>query len=170
MAGTSASARLSGQFQRPVIVAMAIMWMMQPSVDEVIDVIPVGNAFVSAARSMRVRAPGVGRAARGIGIADLDNVFVNMILMRVMQMTIVEVVDVAMMAHSRMSAVRTMLVGMIRMMMLGADGHGFARRSWELILSSSPDTQRELDTTVCPLRDTAMERFWESCFPSVEHQ
>jgi hypothetical protein len=60
-------------------------------------------------------------------------VFVDMILMRVMQMTIVEVVDVAMMAHGRVSAVRTMLVGMMRMMLLAADGHGFARRSWELI-------------------------------------
>jgi hypothetical protein len=119
----------SRQFYRPVIIAMAIMWVMQPTAHEVIDVIAVRHAFVSAARPMRVRAPGFGRAPRGIGVADLDDVFVDMILVHVMQMTVVEVIDVAMMAHGRVSAARTMLVSVIRMMRLVAEGHGFARQS-----------------------------------------
>jgi hypothetical protein len=113
-----------------MIIAMAIMWVMQPSVHEVIDVITVGHAFVSAARPMRVRAPGVGRAARGVGVGDLNNMFVDVVPMHVVQMTIVEVIDMAMMAHSGVSTARTMLMSVIRMMLLVAQGHGFARLSW----------------------------------------
>jgi hypothetical protein len=108
-----------------VIVAMAIMWMMQPSVHEVVNVITVRHAFMSAPRTVRVRAPGIWRAARGIGVADLDNMFVDMIAMRVMQMTIVEVIDMVMMAHSCVSTARTMLMSVIRMMRLVAEGHMF---------------------------------------------
>jgi hypothetical protein len=110
-----------------MIIAMAIMWVMQPSVHEVIDVVTVGHRFVSAVRPMRVSAPGVGRAARGVGVADLNNMFVDMIPVHVMQMTIVEVVDMAMMAHRRVSTVRTMLMSVIGMMLLVAEGHGLAR-------------------------------------------
>ena len=48
-----------------------------------------------------------------------------MIPMHVMQMTIVEIIDVAIVAHSRVSTTRTMLMGVIRMMLLGAHGHEF---------------------------------------------
>jgi hypothetical protein len=123
----------SRQFYRPMIIAMAIVWVMQPAVYEVIHVITVGHAFVSAARPMRMRAPGVGRATRGVGVADLDNMFVDVIPMHVMQMTIVEVIDMAMMAHSRVSTARTMLVSVIGMMLLVAEGHGFARQSKGLV-------------------------------------
>jgi hypothetical protein len=104
---------------------MTVMWVMQSSVHEVIDVIAVRHGFVSAARPMRMGALGLGHAAQGIGVADLDNVFIDMIPMHVMQMTIVEVIDVAVMAHSRVSTTRTMLMRVIGMMLLGADGHEF---------------------------------------------
>jgi hypothetical protein len=123
----------SRQFYRPVIVAMTIMRVVQPSVHEVIEVIAVGHAFVSTARSMRVRAPGVGGAARGIGVADLDDMFVNVIPMHMMHVTIVEVIDMAVMAHSCVSATRTMPMRVIRMMLLVAGRHGFARLSGELV-------------------------------------
>jgi hypothetical protein len=84
----------------------------------------VRHAFVSAARPMRVRAPNVGRTTQGIGVADLDNMFVGMIPMHMMQVTIMEVIHVGMMAHSRVSAARTMLVSVIRMMLLVGEGHG----------------------------------------------
>jgi hypothetical protein len=54
------------------------MWVMQPAVHKVVDVITVRHLFVSAARTMRMRAPGFGRAAQGVGIAHLDNMFVDM--------------------------------------------------------------------------------------------
>jgi len=112
-----------------MIIAMSVVWVVQPAVHEVIDVITVGYAFMSAVWPMRVRAPGVRRAARGIGLAHFDNMFVDMIFMNVMQMTIVEVIDMAMMAHSRVSTARTMLMSVIRMMLLVAGRHWFGRLS-----------------------------------------
>jgi hypothetical protein len=103
---------------------MAIMRVMQSTVHKVIDVITVRYGFVSAARTMRVRAPVLGRAAQGVGIANLDHMFVDMISMHVMQMTIVQIIYMAVMAHSRVSTARTMLMCVIRMMPLGAGGHG----------------------------------------------
>jgi len=99
--------------------------MMQSPVHEVIDVIAVRHGFVSAARPMPMRASGLRCTPQGIGVADLNNVFVDMILMHVMQMTIVEVIDVTIMTHSRVSTTRTMLMGVIRVMLLGAHGHEF---------------------------------------------
>jgi hypothetical protein len=107
---------------------------------------------------MRVRAPGVGRAAQWIGVADLDDMFVNVIPMHMMQMTIVEVIDMAVMAHSCVSATRTMFMSVIRMMLLVAGGHGFARL-WNL--SGGLNMQREFDTMVCSLYDFATEHSGE---------
>jgi hypothetical protein len=94
---------------------MAVMWMMEPSVYEIIDMVPVWDAFVSAVRPMHMRTLGVQRAPRGIGVADLDDVFVDMVAVHVMQMTIVDIIDVAIMAHCCVPAVRTMLMSVIRM-------------------------------------------------------
>jgi hypothetical protein len=123
---------ISAQRYRPVVIAMAIMWVMQPSVHKVIDVITVRYAFVSAARTMRMGAPGPGRTAQRVGIANFDNVFVDMISMHVMQMTVVQIIDMVVMAHSRVPTVRTMLMFVIRMRRLGAGGHGLAHLSWVL--------------------------------------
>jgi hypothetical protein len=113
-----------------MVIAMAIMWVMQPAVHKVVDVITVRHLFMSAARTMRVRAPGFGRAAQRVGIAHLDNMFVDMISMHVMQMTVVQIIDMVLMVHSRVPTVGTMLMCVIRMMPLGAGGHGFAHLSW----------------------------------------
>src|SRR5260221_7302166 len=112
-----------------MVIAMAIMWVMQPSVHKVIDVITVRHLFVSAARTVRMRTPSLGRAAQGVGIANLDNMFVDMISMHVMQMTIVQIIDMAVMADSRVPTVGTMLMCVIRMMPLDAGSHGFAHLS-----------------------------------------
>ena len=101
---------MSAERYRSVVIAMAIMWVMQPSVHEVIDVITVRHLFVSATRTMGMRAPGLERAAHGVGVANLDNMFVDMIFMHVMQMTIVQIIDMVVMAYSRVPTVGTMLM------------------------------------------------------------
>jgi hypothetical protein len=106
-----------------MIIAMTIMWVMQPSVYEVINVITVRHAFVSAVRPMRVFAPGTRRAARGVGVADFNNMLVDMIPMHVMQMTIVEIIDMTTMAYSGVSTTRTMLMSVFRVMLLVARFH-----------------------------------------------
>jgi hypothetical protein len=57
-------------------------------------------------------------------VANLDSMFVDVIRMYVMQMAVVEVIDMATMAHGRVAAAWTMLVGVIRMMRLSAARHG----------------------------------------------
>jgi hypothetical protein len=119
-----------------MVVAMAIMWVMQPAVHKVVDVITVRHLFVSAARTMRMRALGLGRAAHGVGIANVDNMFVDMISMHVMQMTVVQIIEVAVMAYSRVSTVGTMLVCVIRMMPFGARAHRLCSSFLSLVWSS----------------------------------
>jgi hypothetical protein len=45
---------VSGQLQRPVVVAMISMRMMESSIHKVIDVVTVGDSFVSAVRTVYV--------------------------------------------------------------------------------------------------------------------
>jgi hypothetical protein len=115
--------RPSGQLHRAVVVAMIAMRMMQPSAHEVIDVITMGHGCVSAGCPMLVRAARLRRALHGIGGVDRDGVFVDMIFVRVMEVAVVEIIDVAFMADRRMPAVGTMLVGVVGMMLLGTGGH-----------------------------------------------
>lgn len=72
---------------------------------------------------MVVRAASLRRALDRIGGVDRDGVLVDMIFVRVMEVAVVEIIDVAFMADRRMPAVGTMLVGVVRMMLLGAGGH-----------------------------------------------
>jgi hypothetical protein len=83
--------------------------------------------------------------------------FVDMVLMRVVQMTIVEVIDMVIVAHSRMSTARTMLMSVIGMMLVVAKGHGFAAYLSNCLVALN--MQREFDTIVSLLRDTAAEQF-----------
>jgi hypothetical protein len=115
--------RRSGQLHRAVVVAMIAMRMMQPSAHEVIDVITMGHGLVSAGWPMLVRTAGLRRALDRIGGVDRDGVLVDMILVRVMEVAVVEIIDVAFMADRRMPAVGTMLVSVVGMMLLGAGGH-----------------------------------------------
>jgi hypothetical protein len=109
-----------------MVVAMAVVRMMQPSVYEVIDVIAVRHGFVSAARTVLMSAPCFGRTAQGVGVGDVDDVLVDVISMHVMQMTIVQVIDMAVMAYGRVPAVRTVSMRVIMMMRFGTGSHGFA--------------------------------------------
>ena len=73
---------------------------------------------------MLVRTARFRRALHRIGGIDGDDVFVDVILVHVVQMPVVQVVDVAVMAYRRMPTVGTMFVRVVGMMLLGAGGHG----------------------------------------------
>ena len=49
---------------------------------------------------------------------------VDMILVHVVEMAIVKIVHMTIMANRRVAAVRAMLMGVVRMVLLGAGGHG----------------------------------------------
>ena len=66
----------------------------------------------------------VRSAAVGVVSRDVDHVLIDMILMRMVEVTIVQEVDVAAVAHGGVAATRTMLVSMVGVVRCGAGGHG----------------------------------------------
>jgi hypothetical protein len=76
--------RSLGEPQRPVVVAMIAVRMMQPSIHEVINMVTMRHRFVPAGRAMLVRAARLRRALQGIAGIHRDCMLVNVILVRVM--------------------------------------------------------------------------------------
>jgi len=95
--------------------------MMQMIADEVIGVVAVRHRFVAAARAMDVDGIVTGAAmTRGAAVRVLgrylDDMLVDMTLVRVMEVTLVEVIDVAHVGHRRMTAASTVLMRMTGML------------------------------------------------------
>jgi hypothetical protein len=106
-----------------MVVAMITMGMVQPSIHEIIDVVSMGHGFVPAGRAVLVRASRLWRAMHGIDRVDCYRVFINVVLVRVMQMAIMKIIDMVIMPDRRMPTVGTMHVAMVTMMLLGAGSH-----------------------------------------------
>lgn len=107
-----------GQDQRPVVVAVGAVVVVQVLPDEVVHVIAVRDRFVTAVRSVDVivgvfRAVVRRRAAIVVGGANGDDVLVDMRLMRVVQVAIVEVVGVSIVGHRGVSAARSVCMGVV---------------------------------------------------------
>jgi hypothetical protein len=102
---------------------MTTMGMVQPSIHEVINVVPMRHRFVPAGRAVLVRADRLRRALHGIDRVDRNGMLINVILVRMMQMAIMKIIDVVVMPDRRMPAVGTVRVVMITMMLLVAASH-----------------------------------------------
>src|SRR5216684_8663589 len=107
---------------------MIAMRMMQVVSDAVVEVIAVRHRLVTAIGAMHMTglmtaAAVVCRALVGIVVRHLDHVFVDMILVRVVQMPVMQVVDVAAMAHGGVAATRPMAMGMVGVAGVGAGRH-----------------------------------------------
>jgi hypothetical protein len=101
-----------------MIVAVVAVRMLEVAADAVIDVIPVRNRLVTATRAVDMThfvtaAAMIRGAAVGVVARDVDYVLVDMILMGVMEVTVVQVVDVAAMTHGGVATPRRVLVGMV---------------------------------------------------------
>lgn len=96
-----------------MVVAVIAVGMMELLPDEVVDVVAVRNRLVAA--TLAVDVTGVvtltawGAVRRVLGV-DLDYVLVCVILVRVMQMTVMQVVDVARVSDGRVPAAGLMLM------------------------------------------------------------
>jgi hypothetical protein len=111
-----------------VIVAVIAMRMMQMTLDAVVDVVAMRHRVMPAAGPMHMGRlmPGaamVGGAAVGIGAGHFDHMFVDMPLMRVVQVAVMQVVDMPAMPDRLMAAARAVFVGMLGMMFVGAGRH-----------------------------------------------
>lgn len=87
-------------------------------IHEVIYVVAVGNRLMTAPRPMHVvqivaRTGVIRGAGVWIGVRDLESMLIDMISMRVVQMTIVQVINVAIMFNRRMTTARTVLMFVI---------------------------------------------------------
>ncbi|MFL9963818.1 hypothetical protein PQR02_22680 [Paraburkholderia sediminicola] len=109
-----------------MIVAVIAVRMVQVAVDEIVDVIPLRHRFVAAPRSVnvgRVVAPAVRRALVRIFGAHFEPVLVDMIAVRVMQMTVMQIINVIVVPDCSMSTVRAMLMVVASVMWFVAGAH-----------------------------------------------
>jgi hypothetical protein len=121
---------------------MVAMRMMQVAINQIVHMVAVRHRFMAASGSMLVvcivtSATMLRSALVGIGRADLDDMFIDMVAMHVMEMPVVEVVDMAVMQDGRMTAIRTMNMQMIGMLGVRACRHGmpprFARYPYSIL-------------------------------------
>lgn len=108
-----------GEIYLAVIVAVIAMRMVQLTIDQVIDVIAMRHRLVPATWPMMVIAvmTGAGRRYRLMRSTGrvFQPVFIDMALMRMMQMPFMQVIDMAVMANRGMTAARTVDMRMIFM-------------------------------------------------------
>ena len=110
---------LTDDLELSMVVAVAIVLVMQVAIDQVIDMVAVRDRRVSASRSVHVVGR-VGRAGMSAGAGGWvmsrnlqDMLFDHPVEGRVMQVSIVEVVDMSIMFDCRMPAVFSVDVVMV---------------------------------------------------------
>lgn len=101
-----------------MIIAVIAVNVMQMTRNQVVYMVAVGNRLVSATYAMLVAllmaiANVIGSTTCRVGTGGLDHVFINMAFMQKMQVTVMQVIDVAVVLYSDMSAVGAMLVSML---------------------------------------------------------
>ena len=103
-----------------MVIAMALMGMMQMTFHEIIGVASMRNRFMTATGAMGV--PGVVFAARMIGGASrrirttfVEGVFVYMALVGTVEMSLVQVIDMTLVPHPGVSAPGAMRMRMLVM-------------------------------------------------------
>jgi hypothetical protein len=104
-------------FHLAVIVTMIAVWMVQMSVYQIVGVPAMWNRFMSAGRSVPVAplmfsAIVLWSALLWIVFSDVDFVLLYMLRMRMVEVSIMQVIFMPFVHYGCMSAIRTMLVGM----------------------------------------------------------
>jgi hypothetical protein len=103
-------------FHRPVIVAMAVVRVVQTPFDQVVGVISMRHSHVTAAGTVDVFglvSRGDRLAAVGVDGIHRERVLVVMPLVWVMQMTVVQVIDVPLVLDGGVAAAGAVLVVVI---------------------------------------------------------
>lgn len=108
----------ANDLNRPVVVTVIAVRVVQVTINQVADVVAMRDSLVTAARAMHMsRFMSVAAMIRGadirIAIANLNHMLVHVIFVRMMQVTIMQIVDVVAMLDGGMPAARPMFVRMI---------------------------------------------------------
>ena len=98
-----------------MVVAVPVVRMVEVAVHEVVDVIPMRHGLVPASRTVHVTrlmpvTAVIGRAVGGVRGIDGDPVLVAVIVVRMMQVPLVQVVDVTLVTNGDVAAVLTVLM------------------------------------------------------------
>jgi hypothetical protein len=129
-----------------VVVAVVAVRMVEVVGNQVVDVISVRHRLMTASGPVGVPGlmalAGVLRGAvLGVRFADLDDVLVDVALVRVMEVAVVEVVHVSVVADRDVAAVRTVLVVVTLvdpMFFRGHRGHAINGRRSGRVLPACP--------------------------------
>ena len=129
----AARERLADHWQRPVVVAVSVMRMMQSAIHQIIHVVAVRNggvAAVGAVNMLPVVAFGSQRAFVRIDIADRNDVFIHVIAVWMVQMAVMEIIHVPFVHDGDVPAILAVDVGMVRVRFAGM---GFIHRLLSLV-------------------------------------
>ena len=85
--------------------------------------VTMGHRFVPAGWAVLVCAACLRGALLGVGCVDGNDMFVDVILVDVVEVAIMEIIDVPLVANTGMSAVRAVLMGVVQVMPLRAGCH-----------------------------------------------
>jgi hypothetical protein len=102
---------------------MIAMRVVQASIDQIINMIPVGNRLMTAARAMPMLVIMSGSAMLwiapiGIYRANFNHVFFSAPVVNMLQMTVVEIIDVVLVTNGNMATSWT-----VHMLRLIGGGH-----------------------------------------------
>lgn len=122
-----------------MVIAMRAMGEVQMAGDQIIDMVSVRHGLMSAVRAMAMSGlmplAAVGRrASSGVLHGDTEPMFIDMVTMRVMKVSVMEIIGVVVMGDSRMPAVRSVLMGV--MLMDGVVAH----RRTPFVTGDGPDS------------------------------
>jgi hypothetical protein len=111
-----------------MVVTVILVRMMQATVDQVVDVVAMRHRLMAALWTVFVICRVIEallhrRTSCRILVVRLDHVLVNMIPMRMMQVSIVQVVDVITMADGGMPTSWPVSMRMISMYLMSAGRH-----------------------------------------------
>ena len=103
----------SGFRHRTMVIAMIVMRIMQMSVDQIINMVAMRYCLMPTVRPMHMLgwmsgALMSGCAALRIGRCYANHMFIDMAFMRMMQMAVVQIIDVAIVHDPGVAALRPM--------------------------------------------------------------
>lgn len=103
-----------------MVITVVTMGMVEAAIDQIVHMVAMRHGLMSAAGSVDVAVRMTFILHRGavvrIGRADLDHMLIHMVTVRVMQVPVMQIVDMIAMAHSRVPAIRPVLVVVVFMM------------------------------------------------------
>ncbi|SCX35583.1 hypothetical protein [Agrobacterium rosae] len=119
----------SDDFEWTVVIAMVAVLVMKTSFNQIVNMVTMRHGFMAAVRAvdmaMIVADMVLDRtAAIGVVITHLDDVFIDMIAMGMMEVSIMQVVNMVAMFDGHVAAVGAMFMVVVIMMWKIAIAHG----------------------------------------------